>query len=227
MPVIAFVSPKGGVGKTTAATILATELATKAKVVMVDADPNRPIAAWAKLAGKPDNIEIVADTAEDTIIDRIEEAASKAPFVVVDCEGTASMTVSYAIGAADLVVVPSQGSQLDAKEAAKALGLIRITEKHLRRSIAHAVLLTRTNPAVKPRTLANIQEQFRAHGVPLFATQMHEREAYRAVFSFGGTVEGSPKGQVANIPKAVSNARAFANEVLQMLKAAQNNKEVA
>ena len=227
MPIIAFVSPKGGVGKTTAATILATELAAKAKVVMIDADPNRPIAAWAKLAGCPANIEIVADASQDTILDLIEEAATRAPFVVVDCEGTASLTVSYAIGAADLVIVPSQGSQLDAKEAAKALGLIRNTEKQLRRTIPHAVLLTRTNPAVKPRTLTNIQEQLRAHGVTLFNTQMHEREAYRALFSFGGTIEGLPKAQVTNIPKAIANARAFAAEVVQMLKAATPNKEVA
>ena len=49
MPVISFISPKGGVGKTTAATILTTQLARKAKVIVIDADPNRPVAAWAQL----------------------------------------------------------------------------------------------------------------------------------------------------------------------------------
>jgi chromosome partitioning protein len=223
MPTISFISPKGGVGKTTAATILAVELASKAKVIVIDADPNRPIETWAKLGNMPANIEIVADANQENILDKIEEAARRAPFVVVDCEGTASLTVAYAIGASDLVIVPSQGSQLDAKQAAKALSLIKNTEKQSRRSIAHAVLLTRTNPAVKPRTLVNIQEQLRKHGVAMFNTQMHEREAYRAMFSFGGTVQTLDPKQVTNLDKAAANARAFANEVVAMLKASQAN----
>jgi chromosome partitioning protein len=221
MPTISFISPKGGVGKTTAATILAVELASKAKVIVIDADPNRPIETWSKLGNVPANIEIVADASQENILDKIEEAARRAPFVVVDCEGTASLTVAYAIGASDLVIVPSQGSQLDAKQAAKALSLIKNTEKQSRRSIAHAVLLTRTNPAVKPRTLVNIQEQLRKHGVAMFNTQMHEREAYRAMFSFGGTVQTLDPKQVTNLDKAAANARAFANEVVAMLKASQ------
>ena len=221
MPTISFISPKGGVGKTTAATILAVELASKAKVIVIDADPNRPIETWARLGNVPANIEIVADASQENILDKIEEAAQRAPFVVVDCEGTASLTVAYAIGASDLVIVPSQGSQLDAKQAAKALSLIKNTEKQSRRSIAHAVLLTRTNPAVKPRTLVNIQEQLRKHGVAMFNTQMHEREAYRAMFSFGGTVQTLDPKQVTNLDKAAANARAFANEVVAMLKASQ------
>jgi chromosome partitioning protein len=223
MPTISFISPKGGVGKTTAATILAVELASKAKVIVIDADPNRPIETWSKLGNVPANIEIVADASQENILDKIEEAARRAPFVVVDCEGTASLTVAYAIGASDLVIVPSQGSQLDAKQAAKALSLIKNTEKQSRRSIAHAVLLTRTNPAVKPRTLVNIQEQLRKHGVAMFNTQMHEREAYRAMFSFGGTVQTLDPKQVTNLDKAAANARAFANEVVAMLKASQAN----
>ncbi|RYF34242.1 MAG: ParA family protein, partial [Cytophagaceae bacterium] len=43
MPTIVFVSPKGGAGKTTAALILASELARGAAVTVIDADPNHPI----------------------------------------------------------------------------------------------------------------------------------------------------------------------------------------
>jgi len=221
MPVISFISPKGGVGKTTAATLLATQLARKARVIVIDADPNRPIASWAQLKGCPDNITIVSDANQETILDRIEEAQGEAPFVVVDCEGTASLTVAYAIGASDLVVVPTQGSQLDAKQAAKALSLIKNTERQSRRPIPHAVLLTRTNPVIKPRTLTSIHEQLRSHGVNLFSTQMHEREAFKAMFSFGGTLENLDRSQVANIDKAIQNARDFAAEVVAILKSSQ------
>jgi chromosome partitioning protein len=218
MPTIAFISPKGGVGKTTAATILATQLARKAKVIIVDADPNRPIATWKRLSGEISNVEVISDVTQDTIIEQIEEAAQNAPFVVVDCEGTASLTVAYAIGAADLVVVPTQGSQLDAKEAARALTLVKHQEKQARRTIAHAVLLTRTNPVIRPRTLSAISEQLRRHGVRMFDAQLNEREAFRAMFSFGGTLETLPSDQAGNLPKAITNARAFAAEVVTMLK---------
>ena len=221
MPVVVFVSPKGGVGKTTAATVLGLELGAKANVVMIDADPNRPIATWAKLPGRPETIEVVSNVSQETIIDAIDDAAKRAPFVIVDCEGTASLTVSYAIGAADLVIVPTQGSQLDAQQAAKAIGLIRNAQKQLRRPIAHTVLMTRTNPAVRPRTLGHILAELKSNDVTVMKSWLHEREAFRALFSFGGTLAGLPKGQVTNIPKAEANAREYAVEVLALLKQTQ------
>jgi chromosome partitioning protein len=74
---------------------------------------------WAKLPGKPSKLSVEADISEDSIIDIIEEAAKKTSFVIVDLEGTASMMVGYAMSRADLVIIPVQGSHLDAAEAAK------------------------------------------------------------------------------------------------------------
>jgi chromosome partitioning protein len=219
MPTVVFASPKGGAGKSTSAAVLACELARSgAGVVVVDADPNRPLSTWAKRRPGPASLRMVDGVTEETIIDTVEGAAAEAPFVVVDLEGTASMTVAYAISRADLVIIPSQGSQLDAAEAAKAVRLIRQQEKAFGRAIPHAVLLTRTSAAIRPRTLQHIRSEFDAHGVPVFRTQMHEREAFRAIFSFGGALEDLDPSQVANLPAAMSNARAFAAEVVAMLR---------
>jgi len=219
MPTIVFASPKGGAGKSTSAVVLATELArTGAAVTVIDADPNHPVSQWAKRPGCPAALTVIGTTSEDTIIDTIEEASTRTTFVVVDLEGTASMTVAYAISRADLVVIPVQGSQLDAAEAAKAIRLIRQQEKAFARSIPYAVLFTRTSTAIKPRTFRHIRNEFVAHGVPSFQTQMHERDAFRAIFSFGGTIESLDSSQVGNIPAAVSNARAFAAEVIAKLR---------
>lgn len=229
MPTIVFASPKGGAGKSTSAVVLASELAQKgAGVVMIDADPNRPVTAWAKRPGKPDNLAVVPDVTEESVIDEIEAAASRTPFVVVDLEGTASMTVAYAISRADLVIIPVQGSQLDAAEAAKAIRLIRQQEKAFGRAISFAVLFTRTSAAIKPRTLQHIRDEMVNAGVPMFDTQMHEREAFRAIFSFGGTVEGLSPSQVSNLQAAISNARSFTSEVVARLRGAtQSVAEVA
>jgi len=222
MPTIVFASPKGGAGKSTSAVVLACELARRgAAVTIIDADPNRPVSAWARRPGRPEGLEVVADVTEETVIDAIEDAAARVPFVIVDLEGTASLTVAYAISRADLVVIPSQGSQLDAAEAAKAVKLIRQQEKAFARRIPHAVLFTRTSAAIRPRTLQHIRGEFEAHGVPSLQTQMQEREAFRAIFSFGGTIDSLNAGQVSGLEGAMRNARAFAAEVVGMLRQAQ------
>ena len=92
MPTIVFASPKGGVGKSTSAVLLASELAQKgAAVTVIDADPNKPVSQWAKRPGRPENLIVLSDLSEETIIDAIDSAARQTPFVVVDLEGTASM----------------------------------------------------------------------------------------------------------------------------------------
>jgi chromosome partitioning protein len=237
MPTIVFASPKGGAGKSTSAVLLATELALKgAAVTFIDADPNKPIADWARRIGCPENLFVLPkiiekpnnrgqtdvsfepDISEKTIIDEIDKAAQKTPFVIVDLEGTASMMVGYAISHADIVIIPTQGSQLDAKEAAKAISLVKRLEKEFGKTIPYAILFTRTSTAIKPRTLRHIQEQFQKYGIRAFETQIHERDAYRALFSFGGTLEGLKPEEVSNLNAAIVNARAFAGELITMLR---------
>ena len=219
MPTIVFASPKGGAGKSTSAVVLACQLAQSgADVVIVDADPNRPVSKWAKLEGRPNNLSVIADVTESTVIDEIETWAARVPFVVVDLEGTASMTVAYAISRADLVIIPVQGSQLDAAEAAKAIKLIRQQEKAFGRPISHAVLLTRTSTVLRPRLLGHIKSELRDANVPIMTAQMHEREAFRAIFSFCGTIDSLLPSQVSNLPAASSNARAVAAEVVSLLR---------
>ena len=228
MPIVVFASPKGGAGKSTSAIVLATELAQKgAAVTVLDADPNHPVSQWAKRPGCPETLTVIGDISEETIIDTIEDASTKTAFVVVDLEGTASMTVAYAVSRADLVVIPVQGSQLDAAEAAKAIRLIRQQEKAFGRRIPYAVLFTRTSTAIKPRTFQHIRSEFSDHGVPAFQTQMHERDAFRAIFSFGGTLESLDPTQVSNVEAAVSNARAFAGEVIAKLREETQQTKVA
>lgn len=225
MPTIVFASPKGGAGKSTSAVVLATELARRgAEVVVIDADPNRPVSQWAGRPGRPETLTVLAETTEASIIDDIEAAAARVPFVIVDLEGTASMTVAYAISRADLVIVPTQGSQLDAAEAAKAIRLIRQQERAFGRRIPYAVLLTRTSAAIRPRTLQHIREEMERNNVPVLNTQMHEREAFRAIFSFGGVLQSLSANQVSGLEAAMKNAQAMAVEVVDLLKSAAREK---
>lgn len=221
MPTIVFVSPKGGAGKTTSSLILAEQLARAADVTVIDADPNRPIESWAKGGAKPERLHVMADADEENIIERIEEAAARTPFVIVDLEGTASKIVLMAISQADLVIVPTQGSQLDAEQAGRAFRVIQQQEKMSRRRVPYSVLLTRTNSAIRTRTLAHIEKGLVAAGIPVFDTELNEREAFRAMFSFRRPLAGLNPSEVANLDKAIGNAELFAQEVIEMLRSAQ------
>jgi len=221
MPTIVFASPKGGAGKSTSAVVLATELAGQgATVAIIDADPNKPVSRWANRPGRPASLTVVVDATEDSILDEIDRASLKAAFVIVDLEGTASLMVGYAISRADLVIIPTQGSLLDASEAVKAIRLIRNMEKTAGRAIPAAILFTRTSAAIRPRSLQAIEAEFASSGVRVLETQMHERDAFRAIFSFGGSLSDLDRSQVGNVLAAIANARAFAAEVLSILKPA-------
>lgn len=228
MPVISFANPKGGAGKTTSALLLAGELASKgARVAIIDADPEKWISQWGRLPGKPDNLTVIADVTEDSIVDQIEAAAEAAQFVIVDLEGTASLMVANAIGMSDLVVIPTQGASMDAKGAAKTIKLIRNQERMARRPILHSVLMTRTSAAVMSRALKNVREQMDKAGIDVFRTAIVERAAYRDIFDYGGLLADLTAEQVSNVEKARDNAREFAGEVLAKLKKADSAAKVA
>ena len=227
MPVIAFANPKGGAGKTTSALLLASELVSRgASVTVIDADPEKWISQWGALPGRPANISIISDVTEDSIVDHIEEAAAEAQFVVIDLEGTASLMVANAIGMSDLVIIPTQGSSMDAKGAAKTIRLIRNQARMARREIAHAVLLTRTSAAVASRAIRNVRDQLDQAGIPVFEASIVERAAYRDILDYGGLLADLDRTQVSNVEKAVENARAFTGEVVARLKAARMTAEV-
>jgi chromosome partitioning protein len=218
MPTIVLVSPKGGAGKTTSALVLAEQLARGADVTVIDADPNHPIQTWAQGENTPERLRVVTNADEENMIEVIEEAAAQTPFVIVDLEGTAAKIVLLAVSQADLVIVPTQGSQLDAKQASRALKVIKQQEKMSGRPVPYGVLLTRTSPIIRTRTMSHISTAFAEAGISVFATELNEREAFKAMFSFGEPLGSLDPKEVSNLDKAIANAEAFAAEVIATLR---------
>lgn len=219
MPTIVFISPKGGVGKTTSSLTLGTQLAKRGgAVTMVDADPNRPLRKWGKGPHLPENMSVVSDVDEESIIDVMDSAAVTTPFVVVDLEGTADKIALLAVSLADLVLIPMQPSELDADQASRALRVIAQQERISRRKIPHAIVFTRTNSAIRTRTMTHIATSLRDAGVPMFNTELHEREAFKGMFSFSVPLEHLDPADVSNVAKAIANAAEFTDEVLETLR---------
>ncbi len=228
MTVISFVSSKGGAGKSTAALTIAGAIANGgSKVVLMDADPNQPLQAWSELGGMPEGIDVMGGITISNFSDGVKSASEQAPFVFIDLEGTQNELVGLAIVRSDYVLIPTQGSYLDAKESIKALGLIESYRAGMKKNIGASVLFTRTSAAIRGGTFKEIIRQFDELNVPYFDSQLMEREAFKLVFSIGGTVFQLEKGDVSGVEKAQENADAVAQELINHFKPGKRRNKAA
>lgn len=228
--VIVFAQSKGGAGKTTAAITLASELALAgASVTLIDADPNQHAAKWAKKAGRPEKIILIENPKEKDveghIIDDIDTAKQLSAFVIVDLEGTASAAAGYAISRANLVVIAVQGSQDDADEGAKTVGLVRRQEKAFKIEIPHAILISRAPAALNPKLLRGIVADFEGIGSTVLRNHMIEREALKAIKTYGGTLHDLSAGEVSGADKAAANVRSITREIVDLIRGLKSDEK--
>ncbi len=216
MPVISFANAKGGAGKTTAALLLATEVAERGKSVTIfDADPQKWISKWHELPNCNERISVVSEISPASITEQITDAVKASDYVIIDLEGTENLIVANALSVSDLVVIPIQGSSMDARGGAKILTMIAKLEKVVRHKIQHSVVLTRTNAAVTTRAMKAVQEFLAVKGIDVLSTPIVERAAYRDLFEFGGGLGDQEPKKIANLKKAKENAEMFAAEILE------------
>lgn len=220
MPVIVLCSTKGGVGKSTTALVLAQVFAKAgSNVTLIDADPNQPIATWQGRFRDtvPEKLRVLGGIDEETIVDAIDNAAAEHPFVIVDLEGSANLTASYAISRADLVLIPMRGKQLDADQAGRVISLIERESKAFRRKINYRVIFSMTS-ALLSREQRHIRSDLEGKGIPILPAAMMERAAFSAMFQLGGTIFDLTSDDVSNPQAALVNAQELATAVLNVLR---------
>ena len=220
MPVIVMCSTKGGVGKSTTALVLAQVFAAAgSSVTLIDADPNQPLATWQSrfIDSVPKNLTVIANVNEESIVTEIDSAATRDPFVIVDLEGSANVTASYAISRADLVLIPMRGKQLDADQAGRVVSLIERECKVFRRQIPYRVMFSMMS-ALQSREQRHIRDGLESKGIPILRAAMVERAAFSAIFQIGGTIFDLTKDDVSNPEAAQRDAQALATAVVETLK---------
>ncbi len=224
MAVISLVNAKGGVGKTTLGMLLSTELAHQgAKIALIDADPLHWLTRWMNIDGGTENITSRQATQSD-VIEEIERASSECHFVIVDCEGTSSVTSGYAVALSDLILTPIQPSSLDAEGAGEAFKMVSNQSKLLKKRLDHWAVLNRTSAAIRTREQKALEAQLNETGVRVLQTRLVERAAFKAPFAYGGGLRQLDPKEVSNVDKAINNAQAFTSEVLDILEGSINAK---
>ncbi len=173
-------SSKGGAGKTTLCMVIASEMSRQGiELTIIDADPNQHFADWGRDAG----FKNVISSSQNNIITDIKEAQTKTAFVIVDLEGTANVTMGYAINLSDFVVIPCQTSDLDGKEAVKVINFIREQDEFKASATKFAILRTKTS-ALRPTNIEKaLIDDFKSIGCKVLKNRLLELVAYRTIIS--------------------------------------------
>ena len=181
---------KGGSGKTTTATILLGALsALSVRVAGIDSDPNSTLSNWASGISKA-GIDVRHITDETLIIPTVTELEQEHDLVIVDTAGAALQATIYAIGAADLVIVPVQASSADVVEAAKTVERVRSAATMVKRDIAVRVLLTDHQPNTE--VARHTESELEKFSLPMLETKLHRLVAFKEM-TFTGAVPTSNK----------------------------------
>jgi chromosome partitioning protein len=223
MPAISVANPKGGAGKTTLTFVLACELARSgASVAVIDADPNAIIAGWGRKRidqGKTTApFDIIAGPKESELVRLIDQHTASHDFVLIDLEGTASRMTSRALARSHLVLIPFNLSPIDAELAANAVGLIQEEAEALGRDIPFRLVRSRDNAAMQTKTAQRIIAAIEEAQLPLLASGLIERAAYRDIFDFAQTLEELDETKTSGVPAARKNAYEVARSVLQAVQ---------
>jgi chromosome partitioning protein len=212
-------STKGGVGKTTLAYVLATEVARRVAasraagdpgvVTCIDADPNRTLAQVLRLTDDPRIVCMESDS--DRLLADLRQARSASVLIVIDLEGTANQAMLYAAGKSDLVLVPAQPSRFDVVEAVKTIGVVRKAADLVGREIAHRVVLSRT-PVLRQRVADHSRSQFVRADLPLLQIELVQRAAFQSM-----TYTGTPPWRQDGGEQAAANVTSLTDAVLSII----------
>jgi chromosome partitioning protein len=183
--IIAVVSSKGGAGKTTIARLLLGYAAQHGlKVAALDADLNHSLADWVSTLSKY-LIEVRAEVDETKIVPTVTELQGAYDFIVIDTAGAATQATVFAIGCADLVLVPLKLSSSDVTEAIKTMNLVKSAAMMMGREIVARVVLT----GFKPRTTiaAHVEREIANAKLLDLKTRLHDLVAFEEM-TFSGVV---------------------------------------
>lgn len=199
---------KGGVGKSTIATCMATELLRrKAKVLLVDGDEQGTSNTWfqvAKGAGNP-----VPDFVQlgDDIHKKVPGLAARVDHTIIDLPSRIGPRQKSALVVADAVLLPCGPSAADMWALTESVDLVTAA-RTVKPDLRAFVLVNRTQ---KHTTAGKtLREDLRKWGLEVLFSQLTQRVVYRDALAAGMGVTTYPgaaevKAEILNLVDEIFN----------------------
>jgi chromosome partitioning protein len=186
---IAFLSQKGGSGKTTLAVHIAVAAGeAKEQVILIDTDPQASAYAWGQ-ARKSDTPGIVKATST-TIRGVMESARPEKSLAVIDMAPHATAGVDIIAAAADFLLIPCRASAFDLKAIASSVNVAKAAGKPA------AFILNACDSRIPEVTEA--RSVLTRHGLPVAPIDIGQRVAFsRAVTTGQSVTEFDAQGKAA------------------------------
>ncbi len=141
MRTIAFITQKGGAGKSTLATNVAVAASLAGEqVVLLDLDGSQSAASWSKIRGRSD-VAVESVPAAKLALKREALEKRGVTLLVIDAPGGAGPEFDAAVRAADLCVIPARPNAFDLWASEHTRARIKALGKD------HAFLLNQCPPA--------------------------------------------------------------------------------
>lgn len=185
MSIITTATTKGGAGKTTVAQIIIGAVHKLGYTIgVIDTDENQTLSNWLQTTSNMViDCRLVLD--ESKVIEEAQKMNRKYDLVVIDTPGSQCQSTVFAIGCADLVIIPFQLSKGDVVQAQKTYDLVQSTARMTNRNINARLLFTDFTP--KTKIAKKVKQRVKESGLPVFKTRLHHLVAYKEL-TFTGKV---------------------------------------
>jgi chromosome partitioning protein len=190
MKSIAFLSQKGGSGKTTLAvhTAVAAQESGE-RVVLIDTDPQKSATVWSE--ARQSETPIVATIAASDLEKVMQAAQQEAvTLAIVDTAPHTAPDAAKIAKAVDLIVIPCRPTAFDLAAVSNAVEIVRAAK-------TNAVLVLSACPFRSPE-IAETRQVLSEYGLPVCPHDITDRRAFsRAVATGRAVTEFEEEGKAA------------------------------
>lgn len=208
MPVVAFASQKGGVGKTTVAMSYAAVAAESARVLLVDVDEQMSASEWAGRVPDDEQTFDIASAVDPSLLARLAEQPYD--IVVVDCPGhlDGHGVIPAVLDAADYVVLVTDPKYLSFSPLARSI--VQVVAPS---NVPYRVLINNVDMSKGGRNKeAAARQALEQNSIPVFQSFVRSYAVHENAPAEGQLVTTYPRE--ASTFNAIEDIRRFHAELL-------------